>query len=85
MYDSPDDVDVGICPACCMDTGHQPDCPHYVGCFDCGCDENTEDHRPGCQWWDPPPILSEEDERYERAKARAIANDFAETGGKDWT
>lgn len=28
---------------------------------------------------------SERDEAYERAAARARNNDFAETGGKDWT
>jgi hypothetical protein len=32
-----------------------------------------------------PQCCEERDEAYERAAARARNNDFADTGGKDWT
>ena len=32
-----------------------------------------------------PACCEERDEAYERAAARARNNDFADTGGKDWT
>lgn len=42
-------------------------------------DEHGDLHCPQC--CDP----DERDEAYERAAARARNNDFADTGGKDWT
>lgn len=41
-----------------------------------------------CEVFDAETLHSaepEHDEAYERAAARARSNDFAETGGKDWT
>jgi hypothetical protein len=42
-------------------------------------DDDDQIHCPQCCEEDP------RDEAYERAAARARNNDFADTGGKDWT
>jgi hypothetical protein len=45
-------------------------------------DDGGELRCPDCQNESRQP---ERDDAYERAAARARTNDFAETGGKDWT
>lgn len=50
-------------------------------CCDCRGDLNCED----CARLEHGELLSDEDERYERAAAYARGNDFAATDGRDWT